>query len=86
MDSKLALEWVKKNKLDILDFTSKYKKILPYSDEDFMSAAYQAALVAKEHIRETDKPFNKYFWPSFETVLATFVPKSLTAGEDHHNP
>lgn len=84
MDSKLAVEWVNKNKWIILDFTSRFKIFTPYSDEDFISAAYQAALVTEKYIKGTNKPFCVYFWPIYETVLATFVPNPFTDEKNKH--
>jgi hypothetical protein len=84
MDFELALRWVKSNRDTILKISDIYKKYTPYTDEDFLSAAIQAAIVTELHVKGTDKPFHKYFWKSFQTVLATFVPNPFADDENKH--
>jgi hypothetical protein len=74
MDYESAVQWVKENKPEILIFASRYKKFAPYSNDDFLSAAREAAIVAQKHIEGTDISINKYFWKCYWTVLSDFVP------------
>jgi hypothetical protein len=74
MESESAIEWVNKNKIDILKIAAKYLEITPYTDDDFLSAAYETALVTLISIKGTNEPFNESFWKRYEVVLANFVP------------
>jgi hypothetical protein len=74
MDFEPTIQRVEEKKSKILKFASKFIRFTPYSDEDFLSAAYQAAIITEMQIEGTDIPFEKYFWKCYKTVLSGFVP------------
>jgi hypothetical protein len=77
MDFESTIQWVNKKKSKILKYASKFNRFTPYSDEDFLSAAYQAAIITEMQIEGTDISFDKYFWKCYETVLSGFVPNQF---------
>jgi DNA-binding CsgD family transcriptional regulator len=74
MDFESAMQWVQNNRKVILKYAVKFMKFTPYSQDDFLSAAKEAAIVTEMHIEGTDISFDKYFWSCYDTVLSSFVP------------
>ena len=79
MDFESTMQWVKKKKPVILKFASRFNRFSPYTDEDFLSAAYQAAIITEMQIEGKDISFDKYFWKCYQTVLSGFIPNLFAA-------
>jgi len=73
MDHDFALRWVSLNLGRIRKYARKYEKYSPYDEEDYLSAAKEAAINAAQRIADADT-FSRMFWICFKDTLRSFVP------------
>lgn len=73
MDHDFAVRWVSLNVGRIRKYARKYKKYSPYDEEDYVSAANEAALIAAQRTDDA-YTFSRMFWICFKDTLRSFVP------------
>lgn len=73
MDHDFAVRWVSLNLGRIKKYTRRYEGYSPYDEEDYLSAAKEAAITAAQRTADADK-FTRMFWTCFMDTLRSFVP------------